>query len=261
MPIYRGSTKVEVGQLKIGDQDVKEVYLGATKIWPEAVALQPALIPTFAADTPYSGGFTVVVTNYDASFSWSVTTTAGSATIDGAGVVTNSGLVDGQSATVTVTTSKPGHHNGSGSKIGNAADYVPPPPPQELKFDNPSNGGYQGGGTFISYTAMGSGVGNAADCSGTAVIGWDVKHAGGMVAVLVETKTVPCTFTDTMGGVRIEIEGSPSTALNTCNLEGSAGGRSLRKRIVQATVTNPNGSVSTFSSLTNWNMGTLTSCE
>ena len=35
MPIYRGSTKVEVGQLKIGDQDVKEVYLGAIKIWPE----------------------------------------------------------------------------------------------------------------------------------------------------------------------------------------------------------------------------------
>ena len=268
MPIYRGGTKVEVGQLKIGDQDVKEVYLGATKIWPEAVALQPALIPTYAAFAGIVGGWRVPVANYDASFSWSVTTTAGVATINSGGLVEVTGLADSQSSTVTVTTSKSGHHNGSSSTSGQANDYVPPPPPPELNFDNPSNGGYQGGGTLISYSAQGSGVGNAADCSGTAVIGWDVRHykgeghhEGNMVAELVETKTVPCTFTDTAGGVRIEIEGSPSTALNTCNLEDSGpGGRALRKRIVEATVTNPNGSISTFSSMTNWSTGSLADC-
>lgn len=268
MPIYRGGTKVEVGQLKIGDKDVKEVYLGATKIWPEAVEVKPALTPTFGASVGNASGYDVAVTNYDASFAWSVTTTAGAAVIQSSGLVQVTGLAASQSATITVNTSKAGHHNGSGATSGSASEAAPPPPPAELNFDNPSNGGYQGGGTLISYTAMGSGVGNAADCSGTAVIGWDVRHYAGqgtspdnLIVELVETKTVPCTFTDVAGGVRIEISGSPSTSLNTCDLEGSGpGGRALRKRIVEATVNNPNGSVSTFSSLTNWTSGILTDC-
>lgn len=263
MPIYRGSTKVEVGQLKIGDQDVKEVYLGATKIWPEAIALNPALNPTFGQYAGIVGGWRVPVANYDASFTWAVTTTAGVATINGGGLVEVTGLADSQSSTITVTTSKANHHNGSGSTQGQANDYAPPPPPPpppELNFDNPSNGGYTGGGTYIHYSAVGSGVGSAADCSGTALIGWDVKHAGGMIAESVETKTVPCTFTDYNGSVLIEISGSPSGNLSTCHMEGSAGGRLLRKRIIQATVNNPNGTVSTFSSLTSWQSGPLPDC-
>lgn len=261
MPIYRGGTKVEVGQLKIGTQDVKEVYLGATKIWPEEIVLNPALNPTFGQYAGIVGGWRVPVANYDASFTWAVTTTAGVATINGGGLVEVTGLAHSQSSTITVTTSKANHHNGSGSTQGKANDYVPPPPPPELNFDNPSNGGYGGGGTLISYTAMGSGVGSAADCSGTALIGWDVKHAvSGMVAESVETKTVPCTFTDYGGSVRIEIKGSPSTNLSTCHMEGSTGGRLLRKRIIKATVNNPNGTVSTFSSLTNWQSGPLGDC-
>ena len=34
MPIYKGSTEVTTGNLKLGNQDVKEVYLGAEKVWP-----------------------------------------------------------------------------------------------------------------------------------------------------------------------------------------------------------------------------------
>ena len=351
MPIYRGGTKVERGQLKIGTQDVKEVYLGATKIWPEALnaalnpvfgasvgnssgydvavtnydasfswlvtttagaavihnsglvqvtglaasqsatitvttskanhdngsgstsgtanaQLNPALNPTFGAFAGIVGGWRVPVANYDSSFTWAVTSTAGFASINSAGLVEVIGLNHSQSSTITVTTSKANHHNGSGSTTGKANDYVPPPPPPELNFDNPSNGGYGGGGTMISYSAMGSGVGNAADCSGSAVIGWDVRHyqgeghhGGNMIAELVETKTVPCTFTDTGYGVRIEIKGSPSTSLNTCHMEGSSpGGRALRKRVVKATVINPNGTVSTFSSMTNWTTGPLSDC-
>lgn len=260
MPIYRGSTKVEVGQLKIGDQDVKEVYLGATKIWPEAIAINPALNPLFGVSVGNASGYDVAITNYDASFTWAVTSTAGAAVIQSSGLVQVTGLAASQSATITVTTSKANHHNGSGSTQGQASDAAPPPPPVDLNFDNPSNAGYQGGGTYISYSAMGTGVGSAADCSGTAVIGWDVKHVSGMIAESVETKTVPCTFSESMGGVAISIEGSPSGNLSTCHMEGSAGGRLLRKRIIQATVTNPNGTVSTFSSLTNWTSGTLPDC-
>ena len=265
MTIYRGGTKVEVGQLKIGSKDVKEVYLGAIKIWPDVL---PALIPTYGASAGIVNGWRVPVANYDSSFAWAVTTTAGAATINGAGLVEVTGLAHSQTSTITVTTSKAGYQNGSSSTSGKANDYVPPPPPPELNFDNPSNGGYGGGGTMISYTAMGSGVGSAADCSGSAVIGWDVRHykgeghhSGNMIAELVETKTVPCTFTDYGGTVRIEISGSPSTSLNTCHMDGSSpGGRALRKRIVKATVNNPNGTVSTFSSMTNWTTGSLSDC-
>jgi len=35
-PIYKGNTEVLEGQLKLGNQDVKEVYLGTEKIWPPA---------------------------------------------------------------------------------------------------------------------------------------------------------------------------------------------------------------------------------
>lgn len=35
-PIYKGNTEVLEGQLKLGNQDVKEVYLGSEKIWPPA---------------------------------------------------------------------------------------------------------------------------------------------------------------------------------------------------------------------------------
>ena len=36
MPIYKGSTEVTAGNLKLGSKDVKEVYLGSEKIWPSA---------------------------------------------------------------------------------------------------------------------------------------------------------------------------------------------------------------------------------
>jgi len=36
-PIYKGDTEVLDGQLKIGNQDVKEVYLGSEKIWPSKI--------------------------------------------------------------------------------------------------------------------------------------------------------------------------------------------------------------------------------
>jgi len=36
-PIYKGDTEVLTGQLKLGNQDVKEVYLGAEKIWPSKI--------------------------------------------------------------------------------------------------------------------------------------------------------------------------------------------------------------------------------
>ena len=98
--------------------------------WPgESVSFPPAipvgadgnsLTPSFAALTSTADGFTVQVSNYDAEFTWDVATTAGSASINGTGLITVIGLGAGQSATVTVTASRAGFNDGSAEVTGNA---------------------------------------------------------------------------------------------------------------------------------------------
>jgi titin len=80
-----------------------------------------ALTPEFGAVSSTADGFTAQVSNYDAEFTWDVVTTAGSASIDGAGLITVIGLGAGQSATVTATASRAGFNDGSAAVIGNAA--------------------------------------------------------------------------------------------------------------------------------------------
>jgi len=81
--------------------------------------------PTTASYTPvlsyvstYDYRFTVQVTNYDAAFTYTVSTTAGQATINSTGLVTVTGLSVDQSATVTVTTTRVGYAAGSASVTG-----------------------------------------------------------------------------------------------------------------------------------------------
>jgi len=80
-----------------------------------------AFTPKLAAPASTAGGFTVQVSNYDAAYTWAVTTTAGSATISNAGLVTVTGLTPEQSATVTVTTTRTGYANGTVTATGSAS--------------------------------------------------------------------------------------------------------------------------------------------
>lgn len=95
-----------------------------------AEVLGPALIPTFGANTPTLGGFTGSVTNYNTGYDYNIPSVAdGTLT---AGIFTwgplstpvrtfsVTGLSAGQSSTVTVTTSRTGHLNGSASTTGAA---------------------------------------------------------------------------------------------------------------------------------------------
>jgi len=85
------------------------------------------LTPTFSTPTSTATGYTVQVTNYDASFTWSVTSTAGSTQIDSSGIITVSGLTALATATTTVTTTKSGVPDGSASVSGAAsADATAP---------------------------------------------------------------------------------------------------------------------------------------
>lgn len=84
--------------------------------------------PLFSPPTPTVNGFTVQVSNYDATFQWSVTATPGSATIDQSGLVTVVSVNPGTAASVTVTTTKSGFTSGTGATRGTAKVAAAPTP-------------------------------------------------------------------------------------------------------------------------------------
>lgn len=90
------------------------------------------LVPTFSAVTTATSGFTVMVTNYNANYTWSVSVTSpATVIISSAGLITVSGLSgQGTPATVTVTTSRTGYTTQSATVAGTT--NPPPPPPNYL---------------------------------------------------------------------------------------------------------------------------------
>ena len=104
--------------------------------------LLPGLTPTFGSPASQAGGFVVQVTNYDANYSWSASSTAGTASVRSNGYLNVDGLSSGQSATVTVTTSRSGYNNGSASVTGTAdSGTIEPPPPGDTAIDSTISGG------------------------------------------------------------------------------------------------------------------------
>ena len=88
----------------------------------QGTALLLGLAPTFGSTSATADGFTVAVSNYDADYTWSVISTAGSVTIDSSGVITVTGLAAGETATVTVTTTREGYEDGTATVQGSAAE-------------------------------------------------------------------------------------------------------------------------------------------
>jgi len=88
------------------------------------VVTKAALTPTFSTPVATANGFTVNFSNYDNAFNFVIKTSAGMVTpgtaIGSIIPLTVTGLTVGQSATVSVTTSRVGYFNGSGSVTGNA---------------------------------------------------------------------------------------------------------------------------------------------
>ncbi|MDP4014418.1 MAG: fibronectin type III domain-containing protein [Candidatus Nanopelagicales bacterium] len=81
----------------------------------------PALTPAFGTPTSTADGFTVQVSNYDGDFTWGVSASSGSVSIDGSGLVTVTGLDPGESSTVTVTTDRTGYDSGTADVEGTAS--------------------------------------------------------------------------------------------------------------------------------------------
>jgi titin len=79
-----------------------------------------ALNPSFGIPVSNVSGFSVNMSNYDSKFTYSVSSTLGTATINSVGTVSVSGLTPGTSATVRVSTARTGYASGSGSVTGSS---------------------------------------------------------------------------------------------------------------------------------------------
>ena len=76
--------------------------------------------PLFTFGSSNESGYSVQIANYDPTFTYSVTSSAGSVSISSTGLITVSGLSPDQTATVTVTTSRDGYATNSSSVSGRA---------------------------------------------------------------------------------------------------------------------------------------------
>jgi hypothetical protein len=120
---FRASFNVPSGavagsyQIKAQALDIAGKYTDLQLLGTVTVANPSGLIPTFGARTPdyYAPGFKYQISNYDASYTWSVTSTVGTATINSSGLVSVANVAAKQSATVTVTTTKIGFNTASAS--------------------------------------------------------------------------------------------------------------------------------------------------
>ena len=88
-----------------------------------------ALTPTFGSTTATTDGFTVVITNYDSSYTWAGTATASGSVaisstrlvtvaISGTGLITVTGVAPGTSSTATITTTRTGYTGGTATVEG-----------------------------------------------------------------------------------------------------------------------------------------------
>jgi titin len=97
-------------------------------IGTSASAANPGLVAATGQVNPFAGGFTVQIYNYDTSYTWVVSSNAGTATVNAIGTVTVNGLGNAP-AILTITTSKSGYDNGvrtiSASGIAQKVDITP----------------------------------------------------------------------------------------------------------------------------------------
>lgn len=99
-------------------------YQNGSAASASTTSLRAGLVSTTGDATSTFGGFTFTITNYNASYTYGLVPTAG--TVD-VGTPTGSnlpvsvtGLTDGQSATIAITTTRSGYAQGNATKTGSA---------------------------------------------------------------------------------------------------------------------------------------------
>jgi uncharacterized repeat protein (TIGR02543 family) len=112
------------GGSKIGDGGASYTPSASATIFARWT-YNAALNPVFGTPTSTADGFTVSITNYDATYTWATpTVTSGSvavtSTTGSTRVLTVTGLSPGTTATITQGTTKAGHGNGSATVSGSS---------------------------------------------------------------------------------------------------------------------------------------------
>jgi hypothetical protein len=116
-PLRAGeSVQLELAASKSGNY----VFRKYIQLTGPAAFISPALNPIFSTPISQAAGFTAQVANYISAYTWSVTSSAGTASINTAGLITVSGLSAGQAATVTVRTARTGYNSGASTVSGQA---------------------------------------------------------------------------------------------------------------------------------------------
>jgi hypothetical protein len=84
-------------------------------------ALSVGLVPTLASPTALNNytSYTVQITNYNSSYTWTASASVGNASINNTGLVTVTNWPEATSSTLTVATSRVGYQNGSASIVAN----------------------------------------------------------------------------------------------------------------------------------------------
>jgi hypothetical protein len=151
--------------------------------------LPPIPIPTFGSVTPTAGGWAVLITNYDSAAIYTLSTTAGSVS-QTSGTITQSGLGNNVSSTVTLIVSKSGYTSYTTTLSGTSQTQLTAP---TFGASTSASGGYTF--TISNYSALNTytfsvtNSGSATQTSGTVtVIG------------IGDAVTATCTVTVTRSG-------------------------------------------------------------
>jgi len=206
------------------------------------VSADPALTPTFGATTSTTDGFTFSVTNFDASYTWGATSTAGSVSISGAGLVTVSGIGAGSSSTVTVTTQRSGYLSGSGLKTGNASSATPTPTPSNSSTESAQ----PTGSSLVSPQLRTSPPGIFTLTQGVFDRIGVIENSGGIARFTINPELPQGTSINPVSGV---IQGTPANVTTPIAFEitaTNAAGTSTAKILLQ--VTSPTKIAATTSS-------------
>jgi hypothetical protein len=158
--------------------------------------INAANTPTFGTPTATADGFTVQISNYDATFTYGGTATAGgTVAISNTGLVTVSGVAANTSSTATITTTRTGYVDGSAQVTATSLSAANTP-----TFGTPTR--TAGGFTVqISNYDANFAYGGTATAGGTVSIsGAGLVTVSGVAPNTLSTATVTTTRTNYAGG-------------------------------------------------------------